>query len=86
MGKLVADRYVSMETIKNNLLQWWRISGTLSFKVIGKNLFLIKFEHGKDKKRVLEGRTWVVEGNLFLVEDYDWRISLTKLKFDTTYL
>ena len=86
VGKSVANRYVSMETIKNNLLQWWRISGTLSFKVIGENLFLIEFEHGKDKKQVLEGKTWVVEGNLFLVEDYDWHISSTKLKFDLTSL
>jgi hypothetical protein len=82
VGKLVGDRYVSMETIKKKLLQWWKISGNPSFKVIGENLFLIELETGRDKKRVLEGRPWVVEGSLFLVEDYDWRISPTKLKFD----
>lgn len=82
VGRLVADRYVSMETIKNTLLQSWRPVGNLTFKVLGDNLFLIEFQHGTDKKRVLEGRPWVLEGNLFLVEDYDWRISPTQLKFD----
>jgi hypothetical protein len=71
VGKLVLDRYVSMETIKKELLWWWKLSKAPNFKVLGDNLFLIEFENAKDKKRVLEGRPWVFEGNLFLVEDFD---------------
>lgn len=82
VGKLVADRYVSKETIKTDLQQWWRPTGTLIFKVLGENLFLIEFEKGRDKKRVPEGRPWVFEANLFLVEDFDGRTSPTSFTFD----
>jgi hypothetical protein len=82
VGKLIADRYVSMETIKTHLLQWWRPKGTINFKVIGENLFLINFELGRDKKKVLDGRPWDFEGNLFLVEDFDGRISPSQLSFE----
>jgi hypothetical protein len=34
-------------------------------------MFLVKLESEIDKNRVLEGRPWIVEGNLFAVEDYD---------------
>lgn len=56
VGKLVSDRLVSKETIKSTLLGWWKLSGTLTFKVLGENLFLIEFEKARDKDQVLEGR------------------------------
>ena len=54
----------------------------MTFKVLGENLFLTEFENGRDKKRVLEGRPWVFEGALFLMEDYDARIPPGKITFD----
>jgi hypothetical protein len=44
---------------------------TFSLRVLGDNLFLIEFEYEREKERVLEGRPWVFEGNLFSVEDFD---------------
>jgi hypothetical protein len=81
VGKLVADRYVSKETIKTTLQGLWRSKG-MSFKALGENLFIIEFEKSRDKKRVLDGRPWVFEGSLFLVEDYDARIPPGKITFD----
>jgi hypothetical protein len=82
VGKLIADHQVSKETIKTTLLRWWRLSGTLSFKVLGENLFLVEFTDEDDKKRVLEGKPWVFEGNLFLIEDFDGRTSPADLIFE----
>lgn len=75
VGKLVVDRYVSKETIKNALLKWWKPLGSIFFKVLGENLFLIEFENSRDKEKVLEGRPWVFEGALFLVKDFANRSS-----------
>lgn len=85
MGKLVADRFVSKETIKTTLLRWWRLSGALTFKVLGENLFLIEFEEARDKVRVLEGRPLVFEQNLFLVEDFDGRSPPARFTFEKAY-
>ena len=70
VGKLVADHYVSKETIKSSLLRWWKPMEAITFKVLGENLFLIEFVSTRDKARVLEGRLWVFEGALFLVDDF----------------
>jgi hypothetical protein len=59
IGKLFADHIVSKETIKNTLLRWWKLSETISFKILGENLFLVEFTNEDDKRRVLEGRPWV---------------------------
>jgi hypothetical protein len=76
VGKLVSERMVSKETIKTTLMRWWRLTGTFTFKIMGGNLFLIEFELARNKARVLVGRPWVFEDNLFLVEDFDGRTSL----------
>ena len=88
VGKLMGERIVSKETIKDTLKRWWRISGTFTFKILGENVFLIEFEQAKDKRRVLDGRPWVFEGNLFLVEDFDGRTAPTahRIHFQQSFL
>lgn len=49
--KLVANRIVSKENIRSTLIRGWRHPGTLSFKILGENLFLIEFEHVWDRER-----------------------------------
>lgn len=49
-GKLVSDQYMSKETVKNTLQRWWKSKGTMNFKVLGENLFIIEFELEQDKK------------------------------------
>jgi hypothetical protein len=54
------------------------------FKVLGDNLFLVEFKHVWGKSRVLEGRPWVFEGNLFLVEDFNGNIPHAQMEFEKT--
>jgi hypothetical protein len=65
VGKLIATRFVSKETIQTMLGRLWKLSKTFSFKVLGENLFLIEFIDATDKMRVLKGRPWGFEGSLF---------------------
>ena len=55
---------------------------SLSFKVIGENLFLLEFENFGDKSLVLQGRPWVFNGNLFSIEDYDGITPLDSMDFE----
>jgi hypothetical protein len=82
VGKLLSERLVSKDTIKSKILSWWKPKKSFTFKILGGNLFLIEFEDARDKGRVLEGRPWVFEGNLFLVEDFDGHTSPAKFNFD----
>jgi hypothetical protein len=71
IGKLISDRYVSKEVIRSSLRRGLKLSGRITFKVVGENLFLIEFEHDWEKDRVLEWRPWVFDGNLFSVANFD---------------
>jgi hypothetical protein len=82
VGKLVESQYVSKEILKNTLQRWWKVVGTMIFKVSGENLFIIKFDNENDKNSVLKGRLWVFDKTLFLMENYNDRTPLMKLTFD----
>jgi hypothetical protein len=83
VGKLIADRLVSKETIKTKMVRGWRPLGNLSFKVLGENLFLLEFEYECDRIRVLEGRPWVFERSvLFAVEVFDGITPPFEIDFD----
>lgn len=83
VGKLIADRWIGKEIIKAKLIRGWKPMGTISFTVLGDNLFLVEFEYPWDKSRVLEGRPWVFEGSLFSVEDYDGVTPPNKIVFES---
>jgi hypothetical protein len=86
VGKMIADRYVSKETIKYFLLRWWTPQGKITLKVLGENLFIIEFEKVEDKYQVLEWRPWVFDGNLFSVADFDGVAQLSTIEFEKVAL
>ncbi|XP_059436900.1 uncharacterized protein LOC132169985 [Corylus avellana] len=82
VGKLLTDCFVGKDIIKRTLIKGWRPTGSLSFKVLGENVFILEFENEWDKARVLEGRPWIFEGNLFSVEEFDGQSSPSKIIFE----
>jgi hypothetical protein len=82
VGKLMSDRIVGKDAVKVKMIRNWKPSEGLSFKVMGDNLFLIEFVSHWDKERVLEGRPWTCEGQLFSVEDFDGHLSPDEINFD----
>jgi hypothetical protein len=82
VGKLIADRMMSKEIIRTQLIRGWKPEGTPSCKILGDNLFLVELETENDKMRILEGRPWSVEGHLFAIEDYDGLSSPSNYRFE----
>jgi hypothetical protein len=46
------------------------------------NLFLIEFEYVWDKFRVMEGRPWLFDGNLFSLLEFDGFTPPSQLDFE----
>jgi hypothetical protein len=65
VGKLISERLIGKDTIRKIMVRNWRPSGSVVFKVLGENLFLLKFELEWDKIRIMEGRQWFFEQQLF---------------------
>jgi hypothetical protein len=82
VGKLLSEWYVGKDIIKRELIKGWCPTRHLFFKVLGENLFILKFENEWDKIRVLEGKPWIFEGTLFSVEDFNGLFSPFEIAFN----
>jgi hypothetical protein len=76
VGKLLADRTVGKEVLKTPMVRAWQPTGWVSFKTLGPNLFLIELT------RILEGRPWKFDSDLFSVADFDGRTLPSGLEFE----
>jgi hypothetical protein len=82
IGKLIADRFVAKEVLRAPLLRAWKPTGSVSFRDLGDNIFLADFEHEWDKSRILEGRSWLFDGNLVSLSEYDRLTPPSQMEFD----
>jgi hypothetical protein len=80
--KLFSDRLIGKDAIRSTLVRAWRPEGTLVFKALGDNIFLLEFEHFWEKDRVKEGQPWVFEGNLISIADYNGSIPPAQMDFE----
>jgi hypothetical protein len=71
VGKLMAERIVPKEFFKALLIRAWRPMGTVSFQVLGGNLFIAEFEYEWNKARIMEGRPWLFDGILVSLAEFD---------------
>jgi hypothetical protein len=64
------------------MLRAWKILGTVSFKVLGDNLFLLDFEHEWDKTQVMGERPWLFDANLVTIAEFDGFTPLSQMDFE----
>jgi hypothetical protein len=82
VGKLVADRIIPREYYKAPLTRIWHPMGSVTFNVIGENLFIAEFEYEEDKSRIFEGKPWIFDGYLVSLVDFDGLTPPEELNFD----
>lgn len=66
-----ADKYIGKEAIRVTMGKIWRLSKPTSFKEVGKNIFIISFVKEKYKQRVMDGKPWFFDYNLFALQNLD---------------
>jgi hypothetical protein len=82
VGKLLAERTVGKEILKTPMIRAWKPTGSVSFKMLGPNLFLIDFENWWDKDQILEGRPWTFDGDLLSLVDFNGLTPIDDLEFE----
>jgi hypothetical protein len=81
VGKLLTGRTITKEVLKTPMIRAWKPTGSVSFKTLGPNLFLIDFQYWWDKDRILEGRPWTFDGDLLSLVDFDGLTPIEDLEF-----
>lgn len=64
----------------------WRLSTKAKFKEVGLKVFIISFAMHSDKHRVKNGRPWLFDNHIYVIEPFDGYTQLKDMKFDRASL
>lgn len=81
VGKRLPNQNISKIAIKNAMDGAWRIRGELSVEVIGKNMFLFKFDNQEDRDWVKKNGPWLFYKNLLILEKPNANQRTTDMEF-----
>jgi hypothetical protein len=81
VGKLLSERIISKEVLKVPMVRAWKPTGSVSFKTLGPNLFLIDLENWWDKDHILDGRPWTFDGDLLSLLEFDGLTPIEDMEF-----
>ena len=76
------ERTISKEILKTSMVRAWKPTGSVSFKMLRPNLFLIDLENWWDKDRILEDQPWTFDGDFLSLVDFDGLTPIEDLEFE----
>lgn len=79
VGKIFSDRRINRETMESTMGKIWRISKQAAFTEVEKNMFMVTFATETDKYKVMSGKPWLFDSNLFALKDLDGQCQITKI-------
>lgn len=81
VGCIIAEKLINKEAFLSMMLKLWKTRGKIGFNEIEEKLWLIEFSEEQNKRRVWEGRPWLFDGNLIVLQDFDEITPLAKMCF-----
>ena len=71
VGKLVLNRRINLEVMKNVLSSIWKLSYGMSIREVGCRLFIFHFEENLEKERVLLRQPWSFNKSLQVLGNFE---------------
>ena len=71
IGRLVLNKRVNLEAMKNVLSMVWKLCARMTIKEVGNRVFIFHFEDIGEKENVLLRQPWFFNKSLLVLENYD---------------
>lgn len=71
VGELCLERPIRKEIVSSTMEKTWKVGKPFFFREIYPNMLVITFANQADKQRVLEGKPWLFDNNLFVLQPFD---------------
>lgn len=82
----MSEKLIDKEALKSSLANLWKLQGTINFKDVGLNLFVLVFIKEYDILKVQEGRPWTFDRNLLCLAKYDSRLMPKQVDFSMKHM
>ena len=81
IGKIVLNKRINMEAMKNVLSTIWKLSARMTIKEVGVRVYIFHFEDVGEKESVLLRQPWSINKSLLILENYDGQSNPEDINF-----
>jgi hypothetical protein len=85
VGCIIAKKQINKDALGSLMTNLWKVKGRVVFKELQENMGLFEFSEGDVKRRVLDGRPWLFDRSLIVLQDFDGTTQPGQLCFDQTF-
>ncbi|XP_059436282.1 uncharacterized protein LOC132169233 [Corylus avellana] len=71
VGRIGSEKRINKEAFMVMIRRLWKIVGNIVFKELQDNMWLFEFSKVEDKCRVLEGRPWLFDRYILILNEFD---------------
>ncbi|XP_040991016.1 uncharacterized protein LOC121238254 [Juglans microcarpa x Juglans regia] len=82
--KLFTEKYFNKEAFIGTMRKVWRTAMGVRFQELSPVLFLVEFENGRDKTKVLREGPWLFDKHLVLLKKMDGRLQVQQVQMTMT--
>lgn len=86
VGKLWVARVINRGVLHATMGKIWWLSSKVVFKEVGPNVFLISFASISNMSRIEQGRPWLFDNSIFVIEQFNGLTPPNDFKFDKASL
>lgn len=81
VGRFGTEKRVNREAFKSLLTRIWRPVGCVIFQEVQEHLWIFEFSDGDDKQRIMEGRPWLFDRYLVILNGFDGSMAPSQMEF-----
>lgn len=67
LGKLQSHRFLGAEVMRKTFASAWLVAQGLRVEMLGKNIFIFRFDNDEDRRRVLNQGPWFFDKFLLIL-------------------
>lgn len=86
IGKIWVDCVINQGVINAAIGKIWLLSSKATFKEVGSNVFTVSFANRANKYRVEQGKPWLLDNHIFVLEHFDGLTLPKDMRFDKASL
>lgn len=81
VGRIGTEKRINREAFRTLLTRLWRPLGQVIFQAVQEHLWIFEFSDGDDKRRVMEGRPWLFDRYILILNEFDGSKAPTQMEF-----
>ncbi|KAJ4832831.1 hypothetical protein Tsubulata_001904 [Turnera subulata] len=80
VGRLMSDKQIIHYVFRAIIEKAWHTGYPMDFKEVNSNVFLFTFEGEGDRRKLLQGAPWIVNGSHLILKEWNQSISLEEVE------